>query len=83
MTRYKRQKAAVDFAHPFAEFVWNEINARKLSHTDVAKAAKVSPRTLRRWRDGELTPTLDALENVLDMLGFELVVRTKFVDGRE
>ena len=83
MTTYKRQKSAVDFAHPFAVFVWDEINARKLSHTDVAVAAGVSSRTLRRWRDGELTPTLDALENVLDYLGYELVVRTKFVDGRE
>lgn len=83
MTRFKSQKGAVDFAHPFAEFVWTEINRRRLSHTDVARASAVSPRNLRRWRDGELTPSLEALESVLDVLGFELVIRAKFVEGEK
>lgn len=75
MTKYQYQKGAVDYAHPFVELVWAEINQRKLSHTDVAKQAKVDPRSLRRWRDGDAVPSLDALERILDVLGFEIVVR--------
>jgi hypothetical protein len=39
MTRFKTHKPAVDFAHPFIEFIWNEIITRKLSHAEIAKKA--------------------------------------------
>jgi transcriptional regulator with XRE-family HTH domain len=81
MTRFKQHKPAVDYAHPFIEFIWDEINNRKLSHEDIAKAAGVNARTLRRWRDGETVPDVDALDRVLDTLGFELVIRQTFVKG--
>jgi hypothetical protein len=83
MTRFKTHKPAVDYAHPFIEFLWNEINTRKLSHTDVADAAAVDPRSLRRWRDGKSSPSIPALESVLNALGYELVVRRMFVKGTE
>ena len=75
MTRYQPQKCAVDYAHPFVDLIWFEINKSKLSQADVAKAAGVDARTMRRWRDGLAVPSLDALERVLSVLGFELIVR--------
>ena len=86
MTKYQHQKGAVDYAHPFVDFIWSEIKHRRLSHTDVAKEAKVDPRSMRRWRDGDAVPSLDALERILDVLGFELVVRPhgeKRVEGSQ
>jgi transcriptional regulator with XRE-family HTH domain len=77
VTRFKQHKAAVHYAHPFVDLIWSEINSRKLSHTDIAKASGVDARTLRRWRDGETMPAVDLLENVLDTLGFDLIVRPK------
>lgn len=75
MTRFKQHKGAVSYAHPFVDLIWHEINAQKLSHTDIGKTAGVSQRTLRRWRDGDTDPSLESLECVLNALGFELIVR--------
>lgn len=83
MTRYQHQKCAVDFAHPFVDLIWFEINKRKLSHTDIAKAAGVDARSMRRWRDGDALPSLEALECVLSVLGFELIVRPQTFNNKQ
>jgi ribosome-binding protein aMBF1 (putative translation factor) len=67
--RYKKQKEADDTVHPFVQWIWGEINARGLSHTDVAKDAGIHPSVLRRWRDGTRQPTLHAIESVINVLG--------------
>ena len=67
--RYKKQKTADDTTHPFVQWIWQEINERGLSHTDVARDAGVHPSILRRWRDGSRLPSLDAIEAVINALG--------------
>ena len=67
--RYKKQKDADDTVHGFVQWIWQEINARGLSHTDVAIEAGVHPSALRRWRDGSRLPSLDAIESVINVLG--------------
>jgi hypothetical protein len=70
VTRYKRQKPAVCEAHPVIKLIWDELESRKISHTDFAARVGINPRSLRRWRDGDSFPPFDILDTVLRELGY-------------
>lgn len=72
--RYKIQKEADDTVHRFVQWIWQEINERGLSHTDIAIEAGVHPSSLRRWRDGSRLPSLDAIEAVVNVLGSNIEI---------
>jgi hypothetical protein len=74
MTRYKRQKPAVREAHPIVKLIWDELEVRKISHTDFALKVGINPRSLRRWRDGDSFPPFDILEAALQELGYRISI---------
>lgn len=72
--RYKKQKLAGDTTHRFVQWIWDQINERGLSHSDVANLAGIHPSVLRRWRDGSRTPTLHAIEAAINALGAKVEI---------
>lgn len=80
MTRYKRQKEPPPSAGFVVAFIWKLINERKLSQQDVSKASGVSTNTLRKWRDGSRSPTLENIQSVLYILGYKLTITERTND---
>lgn len=59
-------------AHPLVKFVWQEIVDRKLELSSVANAAGIDRSTLHKWRKSPKGPYLLQLNEVLQVLGYEL-----------
>jgi len=53
--------------------------ALKVTQPDLAELAQVSVNTLYRIERGQANPTLDILEKIADVLGFELMLEVKKV----
>jgi|LakMenEpi03Aug12_release.lakeMendotaPanAssembly.Ray.scaffolds.fasta_scaffold260618_2 DNA-binding phage protein len=64
-------------SHPFVRVIWEEIIARKVSVHSVAKAAGLDPSSLYKWRKSSKGPTLGQVDDILSVLGYELIVRKK------
>lgn len=75
---YKRNRPELGFfsnhAHPMVRFIWEEIVARNVTLSSVANAAGVDPSTLHKWRKATRGPTIDQIESVLTVLGYEIKV---------
>jgi len=63
--------------HPIVHWMWSTINDQARSQRDVADEAKVSAAAMRRWRNGEREPSLQAVEAVVNALGYDLVLRKR------
>lgn len=50
---------------------------KKLTQDQLANKAGYHTTTIGRWERGEQFPRMDELENVLEVLGAELVIREK------
>ena len=75
MTRvYQEQKEASAEVHPIVQWIWQQINARRLSQQDIAELSDVDPSTMRKWRDGLRSPRLAELDAVVKALGYQLRV---------
>jgi len=61
-------------SHPLVKFVWSEIIDRKLELSSVADAAGIDRSTLHKWRKSLKGPYLMQLDEVLQVLGYELSV---------
>lgn len=51
--------------------------ALKISQADLASLAKISNNTLYKIERGEANPTVDIIEKIADVLGFELKLEVK------
>ncbi|MFI3200314.1 MAG: helix-turn-helix transcriptional regulator [Eubacteriales bacterium] len=51
---------------------------RNLSQKSLAKFINVSESTIRKFENGERTPTLDQLQSIADALGFNVVIFLEF-----
>jgi transcriptional regulator with XRE-family HTH domain len=76
----KQQEAGVE-VHPIVQWIWQQINERKLSQQDVAADSDVDPSTMRKWRDGLRSPRLAELDAVVKSLGYRL--RVSMMEDRE
>lgn len=72
---FRRHTTAPATAHRFVQFLWAEINAQRVSQEDVAERSGWSSSAMRKWKCGDRPITLQALEDTLAVLGFELVIR--------
>jgi len=63
--------------HPFVQWMWVTINDQGKSQQDVADASGVSASAMRRWRTGEREPSLQAIEAVVNALGYDIVLRRR------
>ena len=64
-------------SHPFVKIMWQEIIDRKVSVRSVARAAGIDPATIYKWRRSPKGPTLSQIDDVLSVLGYEIVVKKK------
>lgn len=64
-------------AHKFIRFIWQDIVDRDLQVKSVADAAGVDASTLHKWRRSIKGPFLFQLEEVLEVLGYELKIVRK------
>lgn len=55
----------------FQEKIENELERRKWSHADLARAMKCDPAQLNRWISGENEPRLNAIDKIANALGLE------------
>lgn len=67
--------------HKFVRFVWEEVVNRDLELTSVANAAGVDRSTLHKWKKNTKGPYLVQLEEVLEALGYELMIVEKNKSG--
>lgn len=51
--------------------------ALRISQADLANLAKISINTLYKIERGEANPTVDVIEKIADVLGFELKLEVK------
>lgn len=76
MKRYLDRKMDFSNSHPLVrELVRLQVEQR-IAWLDVARRAGVSPSAIRHWRS-ENGPRLTNFEAVLNVLGYELLIRTK------
>ena len=63
--------------HPFVIWMWEEINAQRVSQEDVAERSGISSSAMRKWRVGIQAPSLLAMEAIINTLGYELVIKER------
>lgn len=63
--------------HPFVIWMWEEINAQRVSQEDVAERSGISSSAMRKWRVGIQAPSLLAMEAIVNTLGYELVIKER------
>ena len=61
--------------HPFVRWIWLEMNDQQASQEDVAAKAGISSSAMRKWRRGASSPKLADLEAVINVLGYDVVLR--------
>lgn len=60
--------------HPFVKFMWEDIIRRNLKLASVSRASGIDKSTFHKWRTAEKGPYLYHLENVLEAMGYKLVI---------
>ncbi len=51
-----------------------KMEEQRIPYAEMCIEAKVSERTLRRWRMGQTMPAIDDIERVINVLGYSLAV---------
>lgn len=70
-----RKQVVPDEGHRFVRFIWNEMNRQQVSQEDVADRSGWSASAMRKWRKGNRAIPLQAMQDVLNVLGFDLIIR--------
>lgn len=55
----------------FIRIVKNEMEKQNLTKEQIAKVTNVDRKTIYRWLDGDTTPKLDSVAQILAALGFK------------
>lgn len=75
-TAIKRPKLGkfTNHTHPFVKFMWEDIIRRDLKLASVSRASGIDTSSLHKWRVSGRGPFISHLENVLEVLGYRLVI---------
>ena len=82
MSKFRTQLVPPGAVHPFVKFLWKELNDQCTSQEEVAARAGWSSSAMRKWRKGERAINLQAIDDVLNVLGYELLIVEKLDDPR-
>lgn len=74
MPRFRTLKQVDVKVHPLVSFVMRKMEEQRIPYAEMCIEAKVSERTLRRWRMGQTMPAIDDIERVLNVLEYSLDV---------
>ena len=64
-------------SHPLVRVMWQAIIERGVTLRSVANAAGLDTSTLHKWRKSPKGATLQQMDDVLGVLGYELVIQRK------
>jgi hypothetical protein len=74
MPRFRTLKQVDVEVHPLVSFIMTKMEEQRIPYAEMCIEAKVSERTLRRWRMGQTMPAIDDIERVINVLGYSLAV---------
>lgn len=61
----------------FLRFIWREMNRQRVSQEDVADRSGWSSSAMRKWRQHDRRIPIDGVVDVLDVLGYKIVIKPK------
>ena len=76
-----KKKPALNPVHPLVLWVLEELQTQGGSFEKLAQKSGISTSAMRKWRTGHRTPTLSALEPIINALGYELHIRKRSDDN--
>lgn len=59
-------------AHPAVRLIFEELNRRRMLLRELAEESKVPKKTISAWRESRRRPNVEALEKVLNAIGYRL-----------
>lgn len=74
MPRFRTLKQVDVEVHPLVSFVMTKMEEQRIPYAEMCTKAKLGERTLRRWRMGQTTPSIDDIERALNVLGYSVAV---------
>ena len=64
-------------AHHSVRFMWERIVDQRVSLKSVSRASGIDSSSLHKWRKSVKGPTVQQLDDVLHVLGYEIVIQRK------